>query len=81
MMATPTFKSLQVLRTKVATRVKDFRLGVGTRIVVVNFKDGVITARVADPAKEKAKGVRLTLKPTEVETTQRGRPRKEDATA
>lgn len=76
------FKPLQVLRTKVATRVKDFRLGVGTRVVVINFKDGVITARVQDKSKnEGAQGLRLSLTPEQVEMTHRGRPKLEKAEA
>ena len=71
------FKSLQVLRTKIPARVKDFRLRPGTRVVVVNFKDGVITARVQDSTiNPNAQGLHLTLTPADVEGTSRGRPTK-----
>lgn len=76
------FKSLQVLRTKIPARVKDFRLRPGTRVVVVNFKDGVITARVQDNTiNPNAQGLHLTLTPSDVEGTRRGRPTKEQVEA
>jgi hypothetical protein len=72
------FRSLQVLRTSESVRTgteprKSFPKG--TRVRVVNFKDGVLTVRTEDKRFENA--VRLSLKTSQVEQTFRGRPRKE----
>jgi len=48
----------------------------GTRVVVVNTKDNVITVRVHSSAGEKLAKTRLIVTETQVEQTFRGRPRK-----
>lgn len=74
-----TFKSLQVLRTKVATRVKDFRLPAGTRVVVIkHLSPTTVQLRVQDKSRNAgAQKLRLVLALDQLERTHRGRPRKD----
>jgi hypothetical protein len=74
-----TFKSLQVLRTKVATRVKDVRLPIGTRVVVIkHLSDRTVQLRVQDKSRTaSAQKLRLVLAVNQLERTHRGRPRKD----
>lgn len=73
------FKSLQVLRTVgVVKSLTGTKLPSGTRVVVVNAKEDngswSITARVQDPALPELAKIRAILKPSQVNTTKRGRP-------
>lgn len=73
------FKPLQVLRTARKTSNGANSFEAGTRVVVVNFKDGKITARIADPAlAPELQKQRLRLAPDAVATTKRGRPAKSE---
>lgn len=64
-----TYKSLQVLRTAKSLRnVKGHPVAKGTRVVVVNVKDGVVTARQENK-------LRITGAPTDFIKTHRGRPK------
>ncbi len=73
------FKPLQVLRTSRKTNNGTNSFEAGVRVRVVNFKDGVITARVQDPSLDKSlQGVRIKLKPEAVSTTKVGRPKKQE---
>lgn len=67
------FKSLQVLRLTQPVRTGSEPRATfpkGTRVVVINTKDGVITVRTSDKT-------RLSVSATQVEKTFRGRPRKD----
>lgn len=73
------FKSLQVLRTSVATQsVSGVTLPVNTRVVVVSYKTSTstetIVARVQDPEQPEIAKLRVILTPEQVDTTKRGRP-------
>lgn len=71
------FKSLQVLKLAQSIRTSaEPRVTVpkGTRVVVVNTKDGVITVRVANT--EPSAKTRLIVTSAQVEQTFRGRPKK-----
>ena len=73
------FKSLQVLRTSVATQsVSGVTLPVNTRVVVVSYKTTtgteIIVARVQDPEQPEIAKLRVILTPEQVDTTKRGRP-------
>lgn len=71
------FKSLQVLRTNRSVKtVNGTDLPSNTRVVVIRMNDNTILARVADPKFDKIKGDRVTLAPSRVKLTFRGRPRK-----
>ena len=72
-----TFKSLQVLRLAEAVRTGSeprVTFPKGTRVTVINTKNGVLTVRTSDAREEQ--NVRLALTVAQVEKTRRGRPRK-----
>lgn len=77
------FKSLQVLRTNVALKSQSgAKVPKGARVVVVNAQEDngswSITARVQDPTLPDIAKARVLLRDTQVATTKRGRPRKEN---
>ena len=78
------YKSLQVLRTAVATKsITGSTVPAGTRVVVVRSTEDngstVITARVQDPSFPELTKARVALTPAQVATTKRGRPTKAEA--
>jgi hypothetical protein len=74
------FKPLQVLRTARKTNNGIHSFEAGTRVRVVNFKEGVLTVRVQDSKLDASlQGQRIKVKPEAVVTTKVGRPKKQIA--
>lgn len=69
-----TFKALQVLRTAnpKLRNAKGHPVKLGTRVVVVNVKDGVVTTRLESK-------IRVLGEAKDFTTTKRGRPTKAEA--